>query len=168
MRLLVGFRYGPDLGQDALVVDAAAVPAGHFVSGPKDVARRYLPVLAMMAEGRVGPRLHDDIEVLFVEFLLEFLVSFGIGLIVRESLIVLAQRVDPPRLVAARESGKCSALGHLVENRNVLGDADRILAWQNQSKLPDPDMLSLHPEKHVEHDRVGRNLFTFYMEVMFC
>ena len=137
-----------------------------FVRGPKNAGRRYLPVLAVMAEGRVGPRLHDDIEVLFVEFLLELLVGLGIGLVVRESLVMLAQRVDPARLIAARESGKRPALGHLVENRDILRDAKRIVAGQDQSQLPDPQPLGLHPKEHVEQDRVGGNLFALDMEMM--
>jgi hypothetical protein len=28
-------------------------------------------------------------------------------------------------------------------------------------------MLGLHPEEHVEHDRIGGNLFAFYVEMMF-
>src|SRR5690348_16129830 len=166
MRFLIGLRHRSDLEQDALVIDAAAVLAGNVVCAPKNVGRRYLPVFAVMAEGRIGPRLHDDVEVLFVKLLLQLLVTLGIGLAVRQALVVLAERVDPAWLVAARESGERPALGHLVENRDVFGNAQRVVARQHQTQLPNPQVPGLHSQKHVQQDRIGGNFLALDVEMM--
>ena len=49
-----------------------------------------------------------------------------------------------------------------------MSSAMRIGYWQgsDQSQLPDPQALGLHPKVHVEHDRVGGNLFALDMKVM--
>lgn len=166
MRFLVGRGDGADLGQVAALVDPTAEGPGHRVGLPEGVLGRDGPVLALVAEGVVGPRLDDDLPVLFVELLLELLVGGRVGVAVGERRIVLAEGVDPARLVAASEPGEGATLGHLVEDGDVLGDAQRVVAGQDQAALADAQVLRLHAEEEVEHDRVGRDFLALDMEVV--
>src|SRR5262249_9367854 len=79
MRLLIRFRNRGNLGDETLLVDALAISARNLMRRPENVSRWNLPVLAVMAECRLGPGLHDDFEMLFVQFLLALLVVFGFG-----------------------------------------------------------------------------------------
>src|SRR5690606_22494720 len=103
-----------DLRQDAVLVDAATIVAAALMGGPFDPLGRNLPMLAIMAESRLGPRLDDDLPMLFVELLLQILIGRGVAVPVGEPLIMLADGVEPARLVAAREAREGPPLRHLV------------------------------------------------------
>ena len=67
--------------------------------------------------------------------------------LVREGAVnavhLLSHHVDPAALIAAREPGACPSAGHVVEHRNVLGDADRVARRQHDAELPDSDAFRL-------------------------
>ena len=79
---------------------------------------------------------------------------------------LLRHDVDPAALVAAREAGIGAAAGHVVEHRDVFGDADRIVRRQHDSELADADALGLHREIEVEQHRVVGELEALDVEVM--
>ena len=54
----------------------------------------------------------------------------------------------------------------MIEHRDVLGDANRILRRQHEAELPDADPFGLHRQVEVEHDRVGRDLEALDVEVV--
>ena len=79
---------------------------------------------------------------------------------------LLGHDVDPAALVAARETGVGASAGHVVEHRDVLGHANRIVGRQHDSELSDAQAPGLHPDIEVEQDRVVGNLEAFGVEVM--
>jgi hypothetical protein len=62
---------------------------------------------------------------------------------------LLRHDVDPASLVAAGEAGAGAPAGHVIEHRDVLGNADRIGGRQNDTELTDADALRLHREVEV-------------------
>ena len=171
MRLLVGLRHDADLADDALVVDLAgrAVRARPFLHRPaRDallVGIRHLVVLAVVVPGLLGPRLLDDLERLLVD--LAVVVIDGRAVHRRAGdVVLLAQHVDPAILVAAREPGVDAALGQMVEDRQLLGGADRIPRRQHQPERRELDPLGARGQVGVEQQRRHRGLVALGMEVM--
>ncbi len=67
-----------------------------------------------------------------------------------DAVRLLRHDVDPAALVAAREARIGATAGHMVQHRDVLGDADRVGRRQDDAELTDADALGLHREVEIE------------------
>ena len=104
--------------------------------------------------------------------LLEGLAVGGVDLVVLlgeravDAVHLLRHHVHPAPLVAAREAGDGAPAAHVIEHRDVLGDADRVLGGQHDAELADADALGLHRDVEVEQDGVGGELEALDVEVV--
>ena len=165
MRLLQRLRHDADLAHDA-VLDAAA-PLLRRVERPRRALGGHLPVLALEAQHVLRPRALDDAEVL-LERLAVRLVD-GVVLARRravDAVELLRHHVDPAALVAAREAGVRPPAAHVVEHRDVFGDAQRVLRRQHDAELADADALRLHRDVEVEQHGVVREFEPLDVEVV--
>ena len=83
-----------------------------------------------------------------------------------DAMRLLRHCVDPAALIAAGKAGTRAPAGHLVEYRDVLGDADRVRGRKNDAELTDPDTFRLHRKVEIEQHRIVGDLETFDMEMM--
>ena len=128
---------------------------------------RDLPVLAVELHHPVAPRLLDDPEVLLERRPVRLV--DGVVLVRRrtvDAVHLLRHRVDPAPLVAAGKAGVRAAAAHVVEHRDVFGDAQRVLRRQYDAELADTDALRVQRDEEVQHHRVVRDLEPFDVEVM--
>ena len=79
---------------------------------------------------------------------------------------LLRHDVDPAPLVAAREAGAGTPARHVIEHRDILGDADRVGGRQHDTELTDTDALGLHREVEVQQHRVVGKLKTLDVEMV--
>jgi hypothetical protein len=79
---------------------------------------------------------------------------------------LLRHDVDPAALIAARETGVGAAAAHVIEHRDILGDADRIVGGQHDAELTDADALGLHGDVEIEQHRVVGELEALDVEVV--
>src|SRR5581483_11398867 len=130
-------------GTDYTVLDSAAPFAGGIES-PRGVAGRNLPVFALVAQEFIGPCLFDDLEA--------FLEGGAIGrvdlvMLMRQRAVdavsLLCHHIDPSALISAGETGIGAAARHVIEHRDILGDANRILGGQDDTELSDAQPLRL-------------------------
>jgi len=54
----------------------------------------------------------------------------------------------------------------MIEHRDILGDAQRILRRQHDAELADAEPLGLHRDVQVEQDGIVRELKAFDVKVM--
>jgi hypothetical protein len=148
------------------VLDALAIFHGGLEI-PGRGARRHFPVLALECQHFLGPALLDDLPVL--------LERLAVGLVDRIMLVrqgpghamgLLRHDVDPAPLIAAGEAGAGPPAGHVIEHRDVLGDADRVGGRQHDPELADTDAFGLHREIEVEQHGVVGKLETLDMKVV--
>ena len=78
----------------------------------------------------------------------------------------LAQHVHPPVLVAAGHAQPEPSLAELVEQRHVLGRADRVPGGQHDAERREQDALGPGRQVGEEHQRVDRELEAFGVEVV--
>ena len=120
-----------------------------------------------MRKHLLGPCPLDDGEAL-----LEGFAVGGVDLVVLMRLRagnpvgLLRHDIDPSALVAAREAGVDPAARHMIEHRDIFGDANRILRRQHDPELADPQPLGLHRDVQVEQNRIVGKLEAFDMKVM--
>ena len=99
-------------------------------------ARRHTPVFALIGKRLLGPRLLDD-PVAF----LERRPVGGIDLVMlmwpraMNPMSLLRHHIDPAALIAAREPRVGASAGHMIEHRDIFGDADRIVRRQHDTEL---------------------------------
>src|SRR6202030_2332160 len=67
-----------------------------------------------------------------------------------DAMSLLSHDVHPAALVAARETGVRASAGHMVEHRDILGHANRIIGREHDSELADAQALGLHPDVEIE------------------
>ena len=79
---------------------------------------------------------------------------------------VLAEHVGPARLVAAGEADPVAALQQVIDDRRLLGEADRVPGADHVAERADVDGRGLAGPEGVEHARVGRHLVALGMEMM--
>jgi hypothetical protein len=84
----------------------------------------------------------------------------------RDAVRLLRHDVDPASLVAAGEAGASPPAGHVIEHRDVLGDADRVGGRQHDTELTDADALGLHREVEIQQYGIVGNLKALDVEVM--
>ncbi len=126
------------------------------MGGPKDVLPWWnLPVLSLVTKSRVCPGFVNDLEVLVVELLFQLLVGRRVRHAVSQAGDLLAQNVDPSRLVSSCKPSKSSPLEHLVKYRYVFCKPDRVFTGQNLPQLAKTHVFSLHTEVKVKHYRIG-------------
>ena len=166
MRFLQRLRHHADLAHDVIVVQPRSVQPRRL-DVPGRAVGRDLPGVALVLDHVLGPALANDVEVLF-----EGGAVRGVDLVVLtgprtvDAVNLLREGVDPAALIAARKAGQRASARHMVEHRDVLGDANRVMRGQHDAELADADALGLHRQVEVEHDRVGRELETLNVEVV--
>ncbi len=79
---------------------------------------------------------------------------------------LLRHDIDPSALIAAREAGVGAAAAHMIEHRDILGDAQRILRRQHDAELADAQPLGLHRDVQVEQHGIVRQLEAFDVKMM--
>ena len=84
----------------------------------------------------------------------------------RDAVRLLRHDVDPASLVAAGEAGAGASACHVIEHRDVLGDADRVGGRQHDTELTDADALGLHRKVEVQQHGVVGKLEPLDVEVM--
>ena len=80
--------------------------------------------------------------------------------------VMLAHHADRTRLVAAAKPDIEAAAGEMVRHRDVLGEPQRIPVRQHEPHLPLPQPLGVLRQIDVEHQRVGRDVIAFDLEVV--
>ena len=152
MRLLVGLRRDPDLPDRVVVVHALPeLQVGRLLVRIDEVLRREGPILALVGEGVVGPRLADYRDALFVELAVHD---------VRRLLPVPRPRagesrlhrqaLEPPLLIASDEGYVEPPLEHVVEGCDVLGDPERVVRRQRVAEQVNAQPLGLHADEEAE------------------
>src|SRR6185436_1328244 len=79
---------------------------------------------------------------------------------------VLAEHVRPARLVAAREADEAAAAREVVEDRGLLGDADRVLRAHGVAELPDANVARERRPVRVQRPRARPDLVALGVEVV--
>ena len=79
---------------------------------------------------------------------------------------MLAHHPDRPRLISAAQTDIQPAAGEMVRHRDILRQAERIPIRQHQPHLPLPQSFGMLSQIDIEHERVGRNVITFDLEMM--
>ena len=115
----------------------------------------------------LGPCLLDDAKI-FLEGRAVGVVDFVVLMRQRavNSVRLLRHDIDPSPLIAAREAGVGAPAAHVIEHRDVLGDAQRILRRQHDPELADAQPLGLHRDVQVEQHGIVRQLEAFDVKVM--
>jgi hypothetical protein len=165
MRLLHGLGHDRDRAHDSIL--NATAPFGGSVERPRSFAGRDAPVLALVRNKILGPRLLDDAKIFFERRairVIDLIVLMGQRAV--NSMRLLRHDIDPSPLIAAREAGVGASSRHVIEHRDVLGHAQRILRWQHDTELSDPQPLRLHRNVQVEQDGIVRKLETLDVKMM--
>ena len=172
IRLLIGFGHDAhpphpivvaDLADSAgvpgalpgRVVDAVLVGIGNLVVIPLHFHRIFLPEFKQHFDAFL-----EDVAVLHVVGPAEGVGDGGLG------VAELPQDVRPPGLITARQATEELPLGDVVENRRLLGHANRILSRHDVSKSAHPRILDMIGPPSVENARIGAYLITFRVQVV--
>jgi hypothetical protein len=83
-----------------------------------------------------------------------------------DAVVLLRHDVDPAALVSARESGVRPPTAHVVEHRDVFGDANRVVGRQHDAELADANALGLHGDEQVEEHGVVGHLEAFDVKMV--
>ncbi len=154
---------------------------------PGLVGIRHLPGGAIVREALLRPGLHDEFDVVLedaavmrivVAVLLKLrllgeaglhrlrVVDRGVGRLGCARAEMLAVGVGPARLIAAREAHEGAALRQMIDHRNLLGHADRIVRAHHVAEWADMDVLRLGQPVRVGGAGRGRDLVAFRPEMM--
>ena len=166
MRLLVGLRDDADAADDTLVVELTRGPIracpllGRPACDARLVGKRNRVELAFVGEAVLGPGLLDDREDLLED---RPVVQVDLRAIhrCRRHPVLLSEDVGPAVLVAAGEPGDDAALAEMVEDRELLGAADRVPSRDHEPERRELDPLGPRRQIGVEHERRDRGLEPF-------
>ena len=156
-------------------------------SMPASIGIGHLPGGAVVGEALLRPGLHDELDVVLedaavmrivVAVLLKLrllreaglhglrVVDRGVGRLGRARAEMLAVGVGPARLIAAGEAHEGAALREMVDDRDLLGHADRVVRAHHVAEGADMDVLRLGQPVGVGGAGRGRDLVAFRPEMM--
>ena len=81
-------------------------------------------------------------------------------------MILLPENINRALLIAPRESHVCAPVGHMIEHRDIFGDAQRTGCRQHDPKLTDLDALGLHADVKIQQHGIVRLFVALDVEMM--